>query len=65
MDQLEAVREDERLEALPRDAAEARQREVGLAAALPVVARELVQVVAQQLADDEEVLLPNEGRARG
>ena len=57
MDEVEVVHEAQRVEALLGDAPQPRQREVRLAARLAVVPRELVEVVAQQLAHDEEVLL--------
>ena len=65
MDQVERVNVLERREALVRNRADPQRREVGRPARLANVLVQLVQIVAQQLADDEEVLLPNEGRARG
>jgi len=42
MDQVEPVHEGEGFAALARDATQPWQRKVGLAASLPIVARELV-----------------------
>jgi hypothetical protein len=52
------VQEGQRAQHLARDALDAREREVHLVAALAVVLLELVQVGAQQLAHQEQVLLP-------
>jgi hypothetical protein len=57
VDQVEAVHEAQGVEALRGDASQAGEGEVRLTARLAVVAGELVEVVAQQLAHDEEVLL--------
>lgn len=57
MDEAQRVQEGERAQHLARDALDARVAEVRLVARLAVVLLELVQVGAQQLAHQEEVLL--------
>mmetsp|Transcript_5060 Transcript_5060/g.17563 ORF Transcript_5060/g.17563 Transcript_5060/m.17563 type:complete len:355 (-) Transcript_5060:1221-2285(-) len=57
VDEREGVEVLERLQHLARDGSQARNVEVELLAAPAVVPRKLVQVGAEELADDEEVLL--------
>ena len=57
VDQVEVVHEAQGVQALRGDAPQPGEGEVRLAARLAVVAGELIEVVAQQLAHDEEVLL--------
>lgn len=57
MDETQRVQERERVQDLARYLLHARQREVRRVALVPVVLLELVQVGAQQLAHQEQVLL--------
>ena len=54
--EIQRVKVLERRQQLPRDLLQRRQREVGLLARLEVVPLKLVQVRAEELGDDEEVL---------
>ncbi len=65
VDEAQRVQEGERAQRLARDALDARVGEVGVVAALLVVLLELVQVGAQQLAHQEQVLLHTRGSQRG
>ena len=61
VDQVERMDVRQRREALVRNRADPRQSEVGRPVGPRNVLVQLVQVVAQQLAHDEEVLLPAQG----